>query len=655
MRRVGVVVAGVAAALAVGAVRARAQSPPDVQVRVDSPRPYLTLGTDGALSLAVVVSGRAAETFVPTRVFATVGVLELPLPEQATGHFTARYTPPAERYPQVALLVFELANGSQHVRGTARLPLHGTTEVPLRTDPGASVSVRVVDRTFGPVTADRQGHVKIPVEVPPGVRNGIARAVDQHGNLRETDVDLQPTAFPRVLIVAPPTIEAGSFAEVAVLAVDPAGEWVPSPRLSLRASEGLVHPLGGSAGGEATFLAEAPRLMRGGALALTAVAAGTPLARADLAVPLHAGPAHDLALAPGSRRLVIASGGSTQVVVSVHDRFGNPVSSDGAVARIEGQPAPIEITASGQGLLSVPAPARYTGADHLTIDVALGAVRATQELRLTGGPPASISLAVADQRLVADGSRGTELRVHAVDVNGTPTMIPGLSWETPGGRVRNVRMPREGEYLAEFVPARAQDPHRELVAVMASEMLRADGSVEVTPPPPRLVAAARVGVFTSLSHSVGPTAFVEATTPVRVGPLHFAAGLEVGYLRDDVGPSAGESADVAVRLVADQVPVLAVARYRLRRPARPELTVQAGLGASAARTRLTAPGVQTVAATAQGFAAELGADAALPFGPGRVGLGLRYLYIALGRTSAGDELHGNSAGLLADLGYRITF
>ena len=41
--------------------------------------------------------------------------------------------------------------------------------------------------------------------------------------------------------------------------------------------------------------------------------------------------------------------------------------------------------------------------------------------------------------------------------------------------------------------------------------------------------------------------------------------------------------------------------------------------------------------------------------PGWLGIGVRYLWIDLGRTSSGDVVSGNSAGLVADLGYKITF
>ncbi len=67
-------------------------------------RGALLSGIDRELAVMVDVSGPGAERFVPARAFATVGTLEMPV-AAGPGHFTTRYLPPADRIPQVALLV----------------------------------------------------------------------------------------------------------------------------------------------------------------------------------------------------------------------------------------------------------------------------------------------------------------------------------------------------------------------------------------------------------------------------------------------------------------------------------------------------------------------------------------------------------------------
>src|SRR6185369_13927046 len=284
-----------------------------------------------------------------------------------------------------------------------------------------------------------------------------------------------------------------------LLAVEPDGTPAEPARLTLGASAGLLHPLGPGPLGEARFLFEAPRRLGSGAVALTAMAAGTPASRADTAVALRVGPPARLVITPSPRRLVVASGEAARVAIAAHDAFGNLTAATGVEATVDGQPRSIALGAGGQATLTIDAPASF-GRDRITVGAALGAIRTTEDIHVTGGAPARLTIAVRDAHVVGDGHQSTELRVQAVDRNGTPTAVPGLSWDTPDGRVRHVRMPRDGEYVAEYVPDRIREPQRQVLAVMASQELRANAALDVTPPPVRLVAAARVGLFYNLGH-----------------------------------------------------------------------------------------------------------------------------------------------------------
>jgi hypothetical protein len=108
----------------------------------------------------------------------------------------------------------------------------------------------------------------------------------------------------------------------------------------------------------------------------------------------------------------------------------------------------------------------------------------------------------------------------------------------------------------------------------------------------------------------------------------------------------------------DQVPVLALARARLPFATRLELSGELGAGMMFARTTLvTSSGKVGFRADGSAYAPAIGggADAALALKPGRLVFGLRYFWSRLGRTSQGDEIQGNSAGLIGDIGYRMTF
>jgi hypothetical protein len=646
-----------------GAAAARAEppapAPPDetaaARVAVTAARASMRLGVDKETEVAVDLSGPRAGAFQPVRALATAGTVE-PLRSRSPGHFVTRFVVPDGRVPQTALLVFELADGAQRVHGSVRIPLEGSTVFPFHTNAGASVTMRVSGRQFGPVVADKQGHVEIPISVPPGVDKGQARAMDRSGESRDTEVDLHLPPTPRVLVLAPAGVEAGSLSEITVLAVDERGGPQPAAQLSLVASIGLCHPLGGEPG-EARFLFEAPTRVDGPGVALTASAAGAIPARADAALALRAGPPEQIDVDTATDRLIVGERRSVPITISARDRFGNPTAVSGAAVRVDGKPQPIQPAPSGTAVFWLPSPGRYQGRDRVEIAVELGPLRATRSLRITGGAPAALTIRVAPGPIIADGKRGTELQVQAIDRNGTPTSVPGLSWETPEGRIRGVRVPRDGEYLAEYVPERTREAHTELVAVMASESVRAETFVKVAPPPIRLVAAVHAGFYTSFGPSVGPAVFLEGLVPIRLAHVRLFAGLTGGYLGSDV-TGRGVQGTGTAHIETNQVPVLAVGRAGLSWPSGFELAARLEAGWSFAWVRLTAtPSGTAVTDLGSANAPAVGGGLLLtyPLRPGRLALGLRYLWIELGQTSQGDQLNGNSAGMVADLGYEMTF
>src|SRR5207253_375887 len=92
---------------------------------------------------------------------------------------------PPGRAPRALAVALIDADGE----GAAFLPLPGRTQLHLESKRGALLSVRVAGALFGPVRAP-DGKATLPVSVPPGVRQGVVRAVDRVGNARELPIDL---------------------------------------------------------------------------------------------------------------------------------------------------------------------------------------------------------------------------------------------------------------------------------------------------------------------------------------------------------------------------------------------------------------------------------------------------------------------------------
>jgi len=104
---------------------------------------------------------------------------------------------PSGAAPRVVSLVFSTASGY----GAVFVPVLGSTVLPIDTALRASVRVRVGGRWFGPVQAARK-RVRVPLQVPPGIRQAVARATDRLGNAKETLADLGTPDAPRIAVVA---------------------------------------------------------------------------------------------------------------------------------------------------------------------------------------------------------------------------------------------------------------------------------------------------------------------------------------------------------------------------------------------------------------------------------------------------------------------
>ena len=628
------------------------------RVSVQPERAALMLGSDTAVGLTIDVSGFPPGSAPVVRVLTNVGSADPPAPGGVPGRFVTRYLPPADRFPQVALIVIEASAADRAARAVLRLPMAAATEMPFRTDPRAQVTLRVADRVFGPVTADATGRLKLPIVVAPGVGIGLARAVDQFGNLNETIVDLQPTPYPRAVILAPPRLEVGTFAPFSVFATEPRGDAAPAQQIQLRPSRGQVHPVETGPDGEARFLYEVPNSVD--TVTFEASKSGDPSGSAQVTRALEPGPAHRLTLASTTNWLVLGSGESARLNLAAEDRFGNPVPCRDAILRADGTPLPVIVSPEGESSAMLRVPDRFDGRESVVVEAALGQARAHAEVLLSGGPPARLKLDVSTPTVVADGQRNVEVRVSAFDGNGAPTMVSGISWEVSGGRLGNVRKPRVGTYIAEFIPQRASVPYNQKLAVMASHDLRASAVVHIEPPRPRLVVTARAAFFSNLGSASGPAAFIDAVTPFAGRLEHAAAGISLGYLHDDLTTrsmaTGSASSTQSTRIEINQFPLMGIARYRLPLGAA-EIHLRGGLGISLASTRLTPPpetGPPALAG-AHALAVEGGAEGAFALAPGQLVAGLRYLWIELGRTSHDDDIRGNSAGLIADLGYRLSF
>lgn len=211
----------------------------------------LLLGKGASAEVRVRVrdaSGQPARA--PLRVSASVGRLG-PLVELEPGEYRATYTPPPERFPQVAIVaVLSIADGAF---AAAPLKLAARVTVTGEGEPGASMRILVDGRSFGPTPIGPDGRFALPLVVPPGGR-AIGISTDRAGNEVRRPVDLRLPPFPRLLLAAVPSelpADGRARAEVVAFAVDARGGPVRLRAPVLSADRGTLSS--GEPRGDGTF------------------------------------------------------------------------------------------------------------------------------------------------------------------------------------------------------------------------------------------------------------------------------------------------------------------------------------------------------------------------------------------------------------------
>jgi hypothetical protein len=486
-----------------------------------SPTP-LVLGRDATAEVRVTVrdaAGRPARA--PLRLGTSVGRVSAPI-ESAPGEYRAVYTPPDDRFPQVAIVAARSVADGAFAAAACRLFARVTLEG--RGEPGAAMRITVDGKTYGPVSIGGDGRFALPLIVPPGGR-AVGNTVDKLGNQQRREVDLALPPFPRLLIaVVPPELPADgrAQAEVVVFAVDGRGNPERRAAPPLTVDRGTLAPPEVRGDGAATWRYTAPAELGGGAVTLR----GGGVTRT---LPLHPGPPARVEVVPPAAPLGAGLDIAQPIEVRVVDAQGAPVGG----ARLEAQLA-------GGRVLG----ARELGVGAYQLDVVpshdLGRSTARLHVEVTGqapGPPRRLTLhalPARDDRLVAEAWVDDDL--------GVP--VPGVSVEltADGARAEGVsdrfgtarlELPRPaGRRRARLVARALALPGVEA----ALDLLFVGGTTRAVS---SVIGQGRV------SAGDGPlaTPSVEATLPLRP-----AAPVDVTLHAEPAHPRAGEPTRLRVEL-----------------------------------------------------------------------------------------------------------
>ena len=348
---------------------------------------------------------RADVAFAPERATASIGTIASVTPT-GVDHFTTRYLAPAGRFPQVAIIVVDLVGGGQHLRATARLPLHAATEMPLphQRGRGGLGAHRGPDLRAG---ARRRAGQRHHPDRRAARRARRAGPRDRRRRQHARDAD-RPAAgavradhdlWPR------PSSRSGASARCRPSAVTRAGR---ADRARARPCCGrrrgwftrwargapgrrALPGRGARAAGNRSAAADGDRHRR-----RARAAAGAREARRDRRA---AGPGAARARSRCRRRadrLVIGSGAVATVGVAARDRHDNPTSLRRRVVTVDGRP--VALTPDGKGCGQVRRSAarrRRAWAAAVEVEARLGALHARTFMRVTPGPAVRLAASVS--------------------------------------------------------------------------------------------------------------------------------------------------------------------------------------------------------------------------------------------------------------------
>jgi hypothetical protein len=368
------------------------------------------LGSHATAQLEIEVGAPGG---APPRLSANVGSVG-PVQPAGPGRYRATYSPPPERFPQVAILLAEIDHPTGTRRAWLPVPLHGSLQLKLDTKPNAKVEVLVAGKTFGPTRSDGKGRAELKVQVPPGVTAGTIRSTDRVGNTTRKPLDLAPPPFP-LARMAPGPAGGVSWSDsqalgLEIFAIEASG--TPSARApTARAKRGTIGSMQAAGPGVFTASYRAPEKVGEGKDQIEITSGPAPVA---VELPVRPGPGVKLEIAFEPPAHTAGSRAPVRARASFVDAKGNAFPAGPATFASDfGSAKPL-----GPGEVELAIPDAFQGRDKVRVTARAGALSQTAALSLQGGPPATATIWLESDKVRQNSDTPGEVTVR--DAHGNP-------------------------------------------------------------------------------------------------------------------------------------------------------------------------------------------------------------------------------------------
>lgn len=498
-----------------GAVRAEEPAPAGGgALRVTADPPRIVLGRADGAELRVAAPPEIEELSITASVGRVEGVRKLP-----GGGFVARYRPPAERVPQVAIVAAAAHTARGLEDGWIAIPLSGEGDARVPGVPGSEVTLRIGDRAFGPRKVGSDGVAMIPVIVPPGVR-------EAHQGFRP--IDLRVPETPLLHAIQDRThIHADREEQVHVVAylVAPHGAARRGDVPVLEPSRGTVAVTEREAGAFHVIWSLPPGLAGEERLSIRVPAA--PISRAVLRVEGTVGPPALIAVS-FDRDALVAGGDAAVVTARALDGGGNQVPAQLSLSARGALLSDVEERRPGELVARIAAGETLRAHEAVVVaSAAKAGIAGSRSLPLVAAEPAAARFEPTEPVVRSDGAREAILRLTLADRFGNAaSSVPVVT--AARGRVVGVAEGARGEYAVRYVGPAVEGASRdEIVARVGA--VRATAAPLVASPTPALLVSARAGLAGEVGgRFTGGTAGVVVERPSDVA-LALRRGAELAW------------------------------------------------------------------------------------------------------------------------------
>lgn len=604
--------------------------------------PRIVLGDTTSVDVTIVAKRSDGSPLDVARPELRVSTGSVSAPKRTgAGAWVTTFTPPAERFPHVAILFATIETSSMTAVGFVPLHLWGKGQTTVRTKPKSKVTVFIGNESFGPVAAEANGAATVDIVVPPGPENAVARSVDEVGNESQKTIDLGVPTFNRLAAMAlDDTVAPEGVARVLAFVVDKKGEPLFEAKLSGKSSSGTAGDVDGLAPGMFRLLVR-PAANAKGKVTIDVALEGAASSKARAVFDVIAGKPARALLQADRTSLSADDARAVTVIVKLVDDGGNPIPPRAASVDVDLGRVDDVADAGGARKVTWVLPAEVVRRQAtLTVRTPAGDVLGTQSVALFAGRPATVSIDKVDS-VVADGAASIEVRLRVVDAAGNALVPTGAKLDVDAGIGRFVAGTVDGKtYRARFVPEpRDRDDIATLRGTVAG--LATETKVRLVPRPrARLLVGPGVLVGSNYGSLVqaGPDLSLLVRLPGFDGGVH--AGLNVSLLQSVSAPSGVDHRAFPLAVEGAWRPLLT-----------PDLTAHIGVAAGFVLTdELDGVGAAASRIVLPGALAQIVAGAGYRLGPGFAELDLRVGY---GDTFPTSTTVGLPLGASVVAGYRF--